>query len=236
VFNPALVGRAFLQAAFPVAITTWTPPYAVERFTRFIPSTLTFPFAIPDWDAVKAFSEVAGVDGWTGATPLMIMKFDFGTPLYESISESNLAFGAIAGSSGETCAVLILLGGVYLAARGMMDWRPTVSMLATVFVLSALFWIYDRSAYPTPVFMLFSGGLMLGAVFMATDMVTSPTTPLGNWIFGALAGAITVVVRLEGGLPEGVMYGILLANAATPLINDWTQPRIYGSTKARKTP
>lgn len=235
VFNPALVGRAFLQAAFPVAITTWTPPHAVERFTRFIPSTLAFPFAIPDWEAVKAFSETVGVDGWTGATPLMIMKFDFATPLYNSITDLNLAFGSIAGSSGETCAVLILLGGIYLVARGMMDWRPTVSMLATAFVLSALFWLYDKSAYPTPVFMLFSGGLMLGAVFMATDMVTSPTTPLGNWIFGALAGAMTVIVRLKGGLPEGVMYGILLANAVTPLINDWTQPRIYGATKAKKT-
>lgn len=230
VFNPALVGRAFLQAAFPTAITTWVPAMTGGRFANFVPTTLTFPFARPDWAAVKAFA--ANVDGWTGATPLALMKFDMGTPAYEAISNRMLFLGDISGSAGETCAFIILLGGVYLAARGMLSWRIPAAVLASAFVLSGIFWLVDKSAFPSPVFMLFSGGLMLGAVFMATDMVTSPVTPLGMWIFGGIIGGLTVIIRLFGGLPEGVMYSILLANALTPLINQFTQPRIYGARKA----
>ncbi len=234
IFNPALVGRAFLQAAFPVAITTWTPAFVPGRFTSCIPSTLTWPFLKPAWDAVKAYSANAGIDGWTGATPLAIMKFDFGSPAYKAIQGRQLFLGDIAGSAGETCALIILLCGAYLVARKMMDWRTPTAMLGSVFLLSGLFWLIDSSQYPSPTFMLFSGGLVLGAVFMATDMVTSPTTPLGMWAFGAFAGCMTVIIRLFGGLPEGVMYAILLANAITPFFNMFTQPKIYGAKKAEK--
>ena len=152
-----------------------------------------------------------------------------------STEAEKLFSGMTAGSAGETCAVLILICGAYLAIRKMLDWRIPAGMLGSVFVFSLLFYAMDSEKYPTPVFMLFSGGLMLGAVFMATDMVTSPTTPWGVWIYAILLGFITVIIRLKGGLPEGVMYAILLGNAVTPIINDLTQPKIYGAIKATET-
>jgi electron transport complex protein RnfD len=212
-FNPALVGRAFLQASFPVAITTWSAPFAPERFASLSASTVALPFLEPA--AIVA----------TGATPLAAWKFEgHVTPGLE------LLLGTVSGSAGETSALLILLGGAYLALRRMLDWRIPVGILVTVAVLSAaLHWF--RPGLPPPQFMLLSGGLMLGAVFMATDMVTSPVTPLGLWLFAVLIGVLTVVIRVWGGLPEGVMYAILLANAAAPLLNLLTQPRIYGARR-----
>ncbi len=217
VFNPALVGRAVLQAAFPVAITTWYPSFMDDRFVSVSSSTFTFPFMEPV------------VDAMSGATPLAAFKFDQVTT-----STSDLALGLISGSTGETCALLILLGGLYLAFRNMMNWRIPVAILVTVYVLSGLLHIIDSTAYPSPVFMLFSGGLMLGAVFMATDMVASPVTPLGVVVYGALIGLLVVVIRIWGGLPEGVMYAILLANAISPHIDNLIRPRVYGTTKSKK--
>lgn len=231
VFNPALVGRAFLQGNFAMAMTQWTPPFAADRFTTVIPSNLALPLLSPNWDALKAYAEARAVDGWSGATPLAIMKFEFGTTTYEAIGIGDLFFGRIAGSLGETCVPLIILGGIYLIARRMMDWRIPVSILLTAFLFDLVFYLYDAETYPTPWFILFSGGLMLGAVYMATDMVSSPTTPLGLWVYGALIGVVTVIIRLKGGLPEGAMYAILLGNAAVPIINNLTQPRIYGARK-----
>lgn len=213
IFNPALVGRAFLQAAFPVAITTWNAPLVPDRFHEVISTTLALPL-------MKATPAVT-----TGATPLSAMKFD-----HQLAPNLALALGTISGSAGETSAVLILLGGAFLARRKMLDWRIPAGILATVFLLSGLLHLINRS-YPPPMFMLLSGGLMLGAVYMATDMVTSPVTPLGIWIFAFMIGLLTVIIRIWGGLPEGVMYAILLANGVTPLINAYTQPRIYGERK-----
>jgi electron transport complex protein RnfD len=141
--------------------------------------------------------------------------------------------GMTSGSTGETSAVLILVCGAYLVARKMMDWRVPVSMLLAAFVSSGAFYIADPTRYPSPVFTLFAGGLMLGAVFMASDMVASPVTPLGVWIYGALMGSLTVIIRLKGGLPEGVMYAILLGNAVSPIIDSLTQPRIYGAKRSK---
>ena len=220
VFNPALVGRAVLQAAFPVAITTWYPAFLPDRFTALPASLLTFPFLEPRMNAVEAMS---------GATPLSAFKFD-----HVTTGTSDLALGLISGSTGETCALLIILGGIYLIARKMMNWRIPVAVLGMVFLLSGIMYLIDSQAYPSPVFMLFSGGLMLGAVFMATDMVASPLTPLGVVIYGAIIGLLVVVIRLWGGLPEGVMYAILLANAISPHIDKLIQPRVYGTTKSKQ--
>lgn len=223
IMNPALVGRAFAQAAFTVPITTWVP--AMEnRFTEFIPSTLTLPFLKPP--PVSDWLAQAGPDGFTGATPLALMKF-------ENISTDTMALllGTTAGSAGETSALLILVCGFYLIARRMMDWRIVFSILATSFIISGAFFLANPNAYPDPFFTLCSGGLMLGAVFMATDMVASPVTPLGVWIYGALIGFLTIIIRLFGGLAEGVMYAILLGNVFSPLINAVTQPKIYGAKK-----
>lgn len=227
VFNPALVGRAFVQAAFPVAITTWTPALAPNRFIEFIPSTLTPPLAAPP--SVAAWVKEAGVDTFSGATPLALWKFDGVTT-----SGIDLFTGMTAGSAGETSALLILLCGVYLALRRMMDWRIPAAMLLGAFLTAGLYFLLDSARYPHPTFVLFSGGLMLGAVFMASDPVGSPVTPLGVWLYGLLMGVVTVVIRYFAGLPEGVMYAILLGNAVSPLIESVTQPRIYGARGARR--
>lgn len=223
-FNPALVGRAFVQAAFPVAITTWTPAFATGRFVEFIPSSLALPFMKPaptaDWSMHVA------PDGYSGATPLSLMKFQgIETGSYD------LLVGLTAGAVGETSALLVLVCGAYLAFRKMLDWRIPAAVLFGAALSSGLFYVLDPGHYPTPQFMLLAGGLMFGAVFMASDMVASPVTPLGIFVFGLLVGALTVVIRLFGGLTESVMYAILFGNAATPLIERYTQPRVYGARK-----
>lgn len=211
-FNPALVGRAFLQAAFPQAMTHWAIPLGDARFTSLPGSTFAIPFFEPNYDAV------------TTATPLSLIKF-------EGIDSANqeLLFGLTAGSTGETCAVLIAAGGIYLAARNFLNWRTPISILATVALLTLAMNALAPGEYPRPAFMLLSGGLMLGAVYMATDMVASPITNLGCWIYGALIGLLVVVIRFWGGMPEGVMYAILLANAVSPHIDNWIQPRVFGT-------
>ncbi len=211
-FNPALVGRAFLQAAFPVAMTSWTPAFAADRFASLPSSTLAAPFSAPVYDGVS------------GATPLALWKFD-----RELSQVGDMALGFIGGSTGETCSVLILLGGAYLVARNMMNWRIPAAIFAVVAGLSGLLYAIDQEEYASPLFMLFSGGLMLGAVFMATDMVASPMTSLGCWLYGGLIGGLVVVIRVWGGMPEGVMYAILFANAVAPHIDNLVRPRAYGS-------
>lgn len=212
VFNPALVGRAFLQAAFPVAITTWPSPgggfFTLHGDLFAIPLTHPMPNAV------------------TSATPLGLLKFEGkGTAL------TNLVIGNTGGSLGETAALVILAGGVYLAWRGYLNWRTPVSIMLTVMAVSAILHFFDATK-PDALFMLFSGGLVLGAVYMATDMVTSPITDLGKWVFGVGIGILVVVIRVWGGLPEGVMYAILFMNALTPFINRATQPRVFGTRLA----
>ncbi len=228
IMNPALVGRAFAQAAFTVPMTTWVPGNAASRFTEFIPSTLTLPFFKPA--EIGSWLEHNAPDTFSGATPLAIMKFE-GVPT----DSMQLLLGTTAGSSGETGALLILLCGFYLVFRNMMDWRITAGVLTSAALLSAVFHAIDPETYPGPLFTLCSGGLMLGAVFMATDMVSSPVTPVGIWIYGALIGVVTVIIRFWGGLNEGVMYAILLANACSPLISSITQPRRYGAPPRKAT-
>ncbi len=224
VFNPALVGRAFIQAAFPVSITTWTPALAVDRFVEFIPSTLALPFMKPLPTA--EWTTQVSIDGFTGATPLSLMKFQ---GIFTD--STDLFLGLTAGSAGETSSLLILLCGSYLVYKKMLDWRiPAAVILGTV-ISAECFYLMDAVKYPTPAFMVFSGGLMFAAVFMASDMVASPVTPLGLLIFGLLVGFLTVIIRLFGGLTEAVMYAILFGNAATPLIESYTQPIIYGGKK-----
>jgi electron transport complex protein RnfD len=212
VFNPALLGRAFLQAAFPEALTTWpdlSGPWHALRGDNF---------ALPLMSANP-------VDTVTGATPLGLMKFEGAhTEL------GKLIFGATGGSLGETAAIVILIAGGYLALKKYLEWRIPISIFLTVAVLSQVIH-YFNPAKPDALFMLFSGGLMLGAVFMATDMVTSPTTTKGAWIYGVGIGAMVVLIRLWGGLPEGVMYAILFMNAFVPFINRATQPRLFGTGK-----
>jgi H+/Na+-translocating ferredoxin:NAD+ oxidoreductase subunit D len=197
IFNPALVGRAFLAAAFPVQMTSWVIPFAYR-----------------------------GLEAVSGATPLAAMKFSHQITPY-----MNLFWGNVSGTIGETSAILILIPGIFLTAIGLINWRIPASYLGSVFIFSGLFWLINPALYPDPVFHLLAGGLMLGAWFMATDLVTSPLTSKGMLVFGAGAGILVVIIRLFSGLPEGVMYSILFMNAFVPLINKYTRPRILGRAK-----
>ena len=199
IFNPALLGRAFLQASFPVAITTWSNPIT-EKYST--------------------------IDAVSTATPLGTFKFEKILTDY-----SDLFFGNVGGSLGETSAIAILLGGIFLLILKNADWRIPLSFIGSVLILGGVFWLLDPNQYPDPVFHLLSGGLLFGAFFMATDMVTSPITPKGGWIFGAGVGILVIIIRLFGGLPEGVMYSILLMNGVTPLINRYTRPKIFGEPR-----
>ncbi|MBI5047899.1 MAG: RnfABCDGE type electron transport complex subunit D [Deltaproteobacteria bacterium] len=197
IFNPALLGRAFLQATYPVLITTWSEPLS---------------------KAAKA-----GVDAVTAATPLALMKFEG-----KMSSHLDLFFGNVAGSMGETSALALLIGGLYLRYRGYINWKLPLGYLASMALFGGIFWLINPTKYPDPLFHILAGGAMLGAWFMVTDMVTSPVTPLGQWIFVICGGLLAVVIRLFGGLPEGVMYSILLMNAFVPLLNKHTRPKFFG--------
>jgi electron transport complex protein RnfD len=204
-FNPALVGRVFLLISFPVAMTTWPEPRSF-------------------------FTQTA--DATTGATPLGALKtaiFEHGT--IGAAPEMNLMdpfLGNVGGSLGEISALALILGGVYLIARRIITWHIPVVYIATVAVLTGILWLINPEGYANPVFHLVAGGLMLGAFFMATDMVTSPITNMGKIIFAVGCGAITVVIRLWGGYPEGVSFAILIMNAFVPLINRATKPTKFG--------
>jgi electron transport complex protein RnfD len=213
-FNPALVGRAFLQAAFPTAITTFHLPGGAPNLLDPPDTLFAMPFMRAPLD----------VDALTTATPLGLAKFE------STVTELGpLLFGNTAGSLGETCGLVLIVCGVWLAARRIFDWRLLVSCLLGVVVVSGGLHLVDPAACPPPQFMLLSGGLLFGAVFMVTDPVTTPTTPRGAWVFGLGVGFLVVLIRAYGGLAEGVMYAILLMNAITPLINAWTQPRQFGA-------
>lgn len=195
IFNPALIGRAFLQAAYPVAMTTWSKPN---------------------------FS----VDTITSATPLAAYKFD------KVLTQLKpMIIGNIGGSIGETSAIAILLGGFFLIAVKIVNWRIPLSMIFGMILFSGILWLIDPLKYANPLFHLFAGGFLIGAFFMATDWVTSPITSKGMWIFGFAISFIIVVIRTFGGLPEGVMYAILIMNAFVPLINRLTKPKIFGEQK-----
>lgn len=216
-FNPALVGRAFLGGTFPGAMTTWSAPASGAGFFQVYSSNLALPFMQAHYDGVSA------------ATPLGLMKFEHQpTPLLD------LMLGNTAGCLGETSALLLLAGGVYLLVRRDIDWRIPAGILVVVALFSGALYLVDAARYPGPLFSVFSGGLLIGAIYMATDPVTSPLSPRGAWIFAAGIGLLVVLIRVFGGFPEGVMYAILLMNAVTPLIDRYTQPRVFGTGIAAK--
>ena len=209
VFNPALVGRCFLLVSFPAQMTSW--PQA-GQLTSYL-------------------------DAETGATPLAIMKQAIkagdATILEQLPSSFNMMIGLPdtcqtgAGTIGEVCAIALLLGLAFMLWRGIITWHTPVSIIATVFVLSGLLHIANP-IYADPLAVLFSGGLMLGAIFMATDYVTSPMCGRGQLIYGVGIGVLTVVIRNWGSYPEGMSFAILIMNAFTPLINTYVKPKRFG--------
>ncbi|MBO7446129.1 MAG: RnfABCDGE type electron transport complex subunit D [Bacteroidales bacterium] len=198
-FNPALVARVFMLISFPVAMTTWPVPTPIWGFA----------------DAV------------TGPTPLGILKESAAVNMGEMPRYLDLLVGQMGGSFGEISAIALLLGAAYLLWKRVITWHIPVAFILTVFIFSGIFYLIDPTQYANPFFHLLTGGLMLGAFFMATDMVTSPTTPSAMLVFGAGCGLITIIIRLFGAYPEGVSFSILLMNAMVPLLNRWFKPKTY---------
>ena len=204
-FNPALIGRSFLFMSFPAALTTWHKPFGP-------------------------------IDVVTTSTPLNLFKYSGSLQLVaDSVGANDLGglylklfMGARAGCIGESSIMLLLLGGLFLLAIGVIQWITPVAMMATTVIVSWLFGV-------DPVFSLLSGGLVLGAIYMATDYSTSPLTPLGKLLFGVGAGLITSLIRNLGDFPEGVTFGILIMNSFTPLL-DKLRVKKYGKTKLIRIP
>ncbi len=207
-FNPALVGRVFLFISFPVQMTSWPLP--------------------------KGF---ATADAVTGATPLGLLKEGMiqGEHVADMVKELptnyDMFMGHMGGSMGEVAALALLLGFLYLLWRRIITWHIPVTILTTVFLFSGLMWLINPVNNASPVFHLLSGGLMLGAIFMATDYVTSPMTPRGMVWYGVGIGLLTVIIRRWGAYPEGVQFAILIMNAFVPLINMYVKPKRFGEVK-----
>ena len=205
IFNPALVGRVFLLISFPVQMTTW-------------PKVGQLAYHVPDYAHLD-------LDGTTAATPLGLFaegKFDKLPPV------GDLLFGQVGGSLGEISALALLLGCAYMLWKKIITWHIPVSILGTAMIFSGVLWLTDPTKYLDPVMTLSSGGLMLGACFMATDYVTSPMTAKGQLIYGVCIGLLTVIIRNWGAYPEGMSFAILIMNAFTPLINTYCKPTRFG--------
>ena len=198
-FNPALVGRAFLLISFPVTMTTWPVPGT----TRFV------------WN----------IDAMTSATPLAAIKQH---AIQSLPSYWDMFIGTIGGSLGETSALAILLGGLFLMYKKIISWHIPVFFLATIFVFTGIAWLINPEQFVDPLYHILSGGVMLGAFFMLTDMVTSPMNPKGQIVFAIGAGVICSCIRLFGAYPEGCMFSILIMNAFVPLIDKYIKPKRFG--------
>ena len=198
-FNPALVGRVFMLISFPVAMTTW--PVPDQNF----------------WS----------VDVITGPTTLGLLK-EGGVNAVSNINYWDMLIGNTGGSFGEMCALALIIGGLFLIITKIIDWQTPVIIIATVALVSGICWLIDPSTYVNPLYHILSGGLMLGAFFMATDMVTSPMTIGGKCIFALGIGLITIIIRLWGQYPEGMSFAILIMNAVVPLINKGFKPKRFG--------
>jgi len=211
VFNPALIGRAFLLISFPKLMTIWAEPPA----------------------------QFVAMDAKTTATPLGIMKTEGLAKLMEVFGDKvtlykSLAVGNVAGSLGETSAIAVLVGGIFLLIRGYISWHIPVSFLGSAAVLAWIFGGKGALFTGDPIMHLLSGGLMLGAFFMATDYVTSPSVKKGQLLFGVGCGFLTMLIRLKGGYPEGVMFAILIMNCFTPLIDRSFKSEVFGAVKVKK--
>ena len=210
-FNPALVGRAALLVAFPAQMTTWP----------------------------KVGQHLSYLDAETGATPLSIMKYAIKSgdaSVLDQLPDTMMLFVGNhpdgSGALGEICALALLLGLAYMLWKKIITWHIPVSIIGTVFVFAGLLHLANP-IYADPLSVIFSGGLMLGAIFMATDYVTSPMTPKGQLIYGVAIGVLTVIIRNWGAYPEGMSFAILIMNAFTPLINNYVKPKRFGEVPAK---
>jgi len=209
-FNPALLGRVMLLVSFPVAMTTWSP--------------WTIPAPAPGIDAVTTATPLGAVKTALGAGQPLPFAFDGETAWQFFIGIKN-------GSIGETSGLALLLGGLFLLWRRRIYWQVPVFYLGTVAIFAAILHASDPARHLPALFHVLSGGLLIGAFFMATDMVTTPVTRSGMAVFGIGGGMLTMVIRTWGGYPEGVSFAILIMNGLTPLINRATRPRVFGAPR-----
>ncbi len=226
-FNPAMLARVALLISFPLEMTTWVAPSPITSAAApsFIDGlAITFGFITP-------------LDTLSGATVLGHVKTELGLGhAMEAIlpaiySHESAGLGIMRGSLGETSALLLLLGGLFLLGMRVISWHIPVAMLATLGGLSTVMHLIDPQHYMDASVHLLSGGAMLGAFFIATDPVGSPSTPRGQLLYGAGTGLLIYVIRTWAGFPEGVAFGVLLMNAVTPLIDHYVRPRIYGRSR-----
>ncbi len=242
IFNPALSARVILLISFPLNMTTWLVPMSIHMGSATsglnlydFSTCLTLFFA--GVDALPIVMQ-QGLDAISMASPLGHVKTEatLGVPVSEALTAYHYTvldafLGFEAGSIGETSALALLVGGIFLLARHSITWHIPFSYLATVALLAAIFSAVSPEQFTPPMFHLFAGGLMLCAFFMATDPVSSPVTPLGQIVFGIGCGIITWSIRSFGGYPEGAMFSVLLMNCAVPLIDHYCRPRVYGHKK-----
>jgi electron transport complex protein RnfD len=225
-FNPAMLARVVLLISFPVEMTSWVMPQPL--FAAHTPSFLeglSITFHGYSLDMVSGASSLGAVrtELTQGHTLSMIL-------VPHHYTNENLALGFISGSLGETSSLLIILGGLFLLYKRIFTWHVPVAMLASVAILASLFHEINPERYASAGFHLFAGGMILGAFFIATDPVTSPSSALGKLIFGAGLGGLDYVIRTWGGYPEGIAFSVMIMNAMTPLIDHYTRPRVYGHT------
>jgi electron transport complex protein RnfD len=225
IFNPAMLARVTLLVSFPLEMTAWVHPAPILS-----PSAPGFldAFAV-------TFGGAAPPDGIAGATLIGLVKTEFsqGHSLDSALQSGHYGFltsfiGWTSGSLGETSALLLACGGIWLIQQKVITWHIPASMLATVMLLAGLFALIDGDRYPGPLFHLTSGALVLAAFFIATDYVTSPNNPVGQVIYGLGCGLLVFVIRTWGAYPEGAGFAVLLMNAVTPVIDHYVRPRIYG--------
>jgi electron transport complex protein RnfD len=220
-FNPAMVGYVVLLISFPFEMTLWPEPNALYLQPMGLLDNLRLTF-------LGTLPTGLSLDAITMATPLDSVKTQLGLNLtLHEIANSSL-FGRYGGKGWEWVNLLFLLGGAWMIHTRTIRWQIPASMLGALFVLGSLFYATNPDIYPSPVFHLFSGATMLGAFFIATDPISASTTPLGGVIYGAGIGIIVYVIRTWGGYPEGVSFAVLLMNMATPTIDYYTQPRVFG--------
>ncbi|HIL91665.1 MAG TPA: electron transport complex subunit RsxD [Cycloclasticus sp.] len=219
-FNPAMIAFAVLMVSFPKSMTVWTLPYSLLPNGSHFSDVLSFVFGSPPAKEV--------IDAMTAATPLDEMKTQLG--LSQTVSEIRSAsiFGSMSGTGWQWVSIAYLFGGLLLLFKKVISWHIPLGVLAGLFVMSLAFYLFEPGVSPSPTFHLLSGGAMLGAFFIATDPVTAATTLKGRFIYGVLIGALTYIIRTWAGYPEGIAFAVILINMAVPLIDHYTQPRVYG--------
>ena len=223
-FNPAMVGYVLLLVSFPLEMTTWLPVISLSENPVDFMSAFQLIFH-------GETSSGLAMDTVSGATPLDAMKTQIGQQILpEYIVNQNL-FGILGGLGWEWINVWFAVGGLYLIYRRVINWHVPLAMLATIFVFSSITAIFAPETTGSPLFHLVSGGTMIGAFFIATDPVSGSTTVKGRIVFGAGVGALTYIIRIWGGYPDGVAFAVLLMNMAVPLIDYYTQPKVYGAVK-----